>query len=168
MPLPHRRDVPGLALTGVVGIAIYMLRSTRERSASQLHLQFSGKHRTILTAGLSMVLLKERLRVWGWVGILICVLGASLITLSTGEGFHFSLGALFVLFAALAQSLYFVWQKPYLARYSALQCTTYAIWVGTLALLIFFPVCYRTCTRHHGLLPWQPSILGSFQPRLAM
>lgn len=140
MPLPHWRDVPGLALTGIVGIALYNVAlNTGEVSVSAGLAGFLVNTNPIITAGLSMILLRERLRIWGWIGILICVLGASLLSLSTSEGIHFSFAALLVFCAALAQSLYFVWQKPYLARYSALQCTTYAIWTGTLALLVFSP-----------------------------
>lgn len=140
MPMPRWRDVPGLALTGVVGIALYNVAlNTGEVSVSAGLSSFLVNTNPILTAGLSMILLRERLRIWGWMGILICVVGVLLISLSAGGGMHFSLGALFVLCAALAQSIYFVWQKPYLARYSALQCTTYAIWTGTLVLLVFSP-----------------------------
>lgn len=140
MPLPRWRDVPGLALTGVVGIACYNVAlNTGEISVSAGISSFLVSTAPIITAVLSLILLNERLRIWGWIGILISVFGSALITLSTGEGIHFSPGALFVLCAAVAHSLYFVLQKPYLARYSALQCATYAIWVGTLALLIFSP-----------------------------
>jgi drug/metabolite transporter (DMT)-like permease len=140
MPLPRWRDVPGFALTGIVGIALYNVTlNTGELSVSAGISSFLVSTAPILTAVLSLVLLRERLRIWGWVGILISVIGSSLITLSTGEGIHFSPDILFVLCAALAHSLYFVLQKPYLTRYSALQCTTYAIWAGTLALLIFSP-----------------------------
>lgn len=140
MPLPRWRDVPGLALTGIVGIALYNVAlNTGEVSVSAGLSSFLVNTNPILTAGLSMIVLRERLRIWGWIGILICVVGVLLISLSAGERMHFSPGALWILCAALAQSLYFVWQKPYLARYSALQCTTYAIWAGTLALLVFSP-----------------------------
>ena len=50
---------------------------------------------------------------------------------------HLSTGVLYVLVAALAQSLYFVLQKSYLTRYTALQCSSYAVWSGTLVLLFF-------------------------------
>ncbi|GHO50496.1 DMT family transporter [Ktedonospora formicarum] len=140
MPLPRWRDVPGLALTGIVGIALYnVVLNMGELSVSAGLSSFLVNTNPILTALLSMVFLKERLRIWGWVGILICVLGVSLISLSTGNGISFSPGALLILCAALAQSLYFVWQKPYLGRYTALQCTTYAIWAGTFVLLAFTP-----------------------------
>lgn len=140
MSLPQWRDLPGLTLTGVVGIAFYnVVLNTGELSVSAGISSFLVNTGPIITALLAMVLLKERLRPLGWGGILLSIIGVSIITLSTGEGIHLSVGVLFVLLAALAQSLYFVWQKPYLARYSALQCTTYAIWTGTLALLIFSP-----------------------------
>jgi drug/metabolite transporter (DMT)-like permease len=140
MPLPRWRDVPGLALTGVVGIALYNVAlNTGEASVSAGTSSFLVNINPIITAGLSVIFLRERLRLWGMGGMLICLFGASLVSLSTGEGIHFSVGVLFVLCAALAQSLYFLWQKPYLARYSALQCTTYAIWTGTLVLLVFAP-----------------------------
>lgn len=46
---------------------------------------------------------------------------------------------LLVLLAAFLQSLYFVLQKPYLKRYRPFEFTTYAIWAGTLGLLVFWP-----------------------------
>lgn len=140
MPLPRGRDIPGLAITGIVGIALYnVMLNTGELSVSAGISSFLVNTAPILTALLAMVFLKERLRIWGWVGILVCIIGVAIITSGTSDGFHFSAGIWFVLSAALAQSLYFVWQKPYLARYSPLQCTTYAIWIGTLALLVFSP-----------------------------
>jgi drug/metabolite transporter (DMT)-like permease len=140
MPLPRWRDMPGLALAGVVGIALYnVVLNTGEMSVSAGVSSFLVNIAPIITALLALVFLRERLRAWGWGGILLSVIGISIITWSTGEGIHFSAGILFILAAALTQGLYFVWQKPYLARYSALQCTTYAIWTGTLALLIFSP-----------------------------
>jgi drug/metabolite transporter (DMT)-like permease len=140
MPLPQWRDVPGLAFCGLIGIAIYNVAlNTGEVSVSASISSFLVNTAPILTALLSMLLLKERLSLWGWGGILVCLIGISLMTLSPGEGFHLSVGMLLILSAALAQSLSFVWQKPYLARYSALQCTTCTIWTGTLGLLLFFP-----------------------------
>jgi drug/metabolite transporter (DMT)-like permease len=63
----------------------------------------------------------------------------AIIAVNTSEHIRLSAGALYVLLAALAQSLFFVSQKPYLARYSAPQCASYSVWTGTFALLIFSP-----------------------------
>jgi drug/metabolite transporter (DMT)-like permease len=140
MPPPHWRDFPGLASTGVIGITFYnVMLNTGEVGTSAGIASFLVNTAPILTALLATVFLKERLRIWSWVGILICVAGVAIIAFGRGEGMRLSPGVLSVLFAALAQSLYFVLQKPYLARYSALQCTSYAVWAGTLALLLFSP-----------------------------
>ena len=140
MPLPDWRDLPALAFTGLVGIAVYNVAlNTGEISTSAGISSFLVSTSPIITALLATAFLKERLRVWGWLGILICITGVAIIAFNASEQIRLPAAALYVLLAALAQSLYFVSQKPYLARYSALQCTSYAVWSGTLALLIFAP-----------------------------
>jgi drug/metabolite transporter (DMT)-like permease len=44
-----------------------------------------------------------------------------------------------VLLASLAQSAYFVIQKPVLRTYRAIEVVSYVTWVGTLMLLVFLP-----------------------------
>ena len=140
MPLPDWRDLPALAFTGFVGIAVYNVAlNTGEVSTSAGVSSFLVNTAPIITALLATMFLRERLRVWGWSGILVCIAGVGIIAFNTSDQIRLSPGAFYVLLAALAQSLYFVSQKPYLARYSALQCTSYAVWTGTLALLIFAP-----------------------------
>jgi drug/metabolite transporter (DMT)-like permease len=125
MPLPRWRDLPGLLLTGIIGIALYnVMLNIGELSVSAGISSFLVNTSSIVTVLLALFLLNERLRIWGWVGIGICLLGVAITTLFMGDDLNLSLGALFVLCAAICQGLYFVWQKPYLKRYSALQCTT--------------------------------------------
>jgi drug/metabolite transporter (DMT)-like permease len=52
-------------------------------------------------------------------------------------GIRLSANGLWVLLAALATSVYFVLQKPYLARYGPAAFNAYAIWSGTLFMLPF-------------------------------
>ena len=138
IPLPRLRDLPGIALTGVVGISIYNIAlNTGEMSVSAGIASFLVNTTPIFTALLAFVLLHERLRLWGWIGIGISFIGVAVTAFGTREGLHLDVRATFVLMAALAQSIYFVSQKPYLKRYSAFQYTTYAIWFGTLFLLLF-------------------------------
>jgi drug/metabolite transporter (DMT)-like permease len=140
MPLPAWRDLPALAFTGLVGIAFYNVAlNTGELSTTAGVSSFLVNTAPIITALLATAFLRERLRAWGWFGILVSIIGVVIITSSTTREIRFSGGAWYVLAAALAQSLYFVAQKPYLARYSALQCTSYAVWTGTLGLLSFAP-----------------------------
>ncbi len=65
--------------------------------------------------------------------------GVALVTLGGHQGLAFSPGALLILGAALAESLFFVLQKPYLGKYSGLELTTYTIWVATLFLFVYAP-----------------------------
>ena len=141
IPLPRKRDVPGLLLSGVVGIALYNIAlNYGELSVSAGIASFIINTVPVMTTLLAMVWLKEFPRALAWIGIAISLLGVTIIAISTdNKGLHVSLGALLILLASLAGSCYFVWQKPYLARYSAVQCTTYGIWGGTLAMLLFSP-----------------------------
>jgi drug/metabolite transporter (DMT)-like permease len=56
-------------------------------------------------------------------------LGASFLALDRG--------ALYILLSALATSIFFVLQKPYLLKYGAMAFTFYIFWAGTGFLLVF-------------------------------
>jgi len=93
----------------------------------------------VFTALLATVLLGERLRALGWAGMAVSFMGATLISLDEGQGFVLDTGALPILLAAACVSFYFVFQKPYLSKYGALDFTTYAIWAGALLALVYLP-----------------------------
>jgi drug/metabolite transporter (DMT)-like permease len=138
MPLPHWRDLPGLALIGLSGITLYNLAlSYGQVTVPAGTASFLIASAPIWMALLATVAFREQLRGWGWLGILVSFGGVAVIGLGLQQGFRMDLHALVVLTAALAQSLYSLGQKPFLTRYSALQCTAYAIWAGTLFLLPF-------------------------------
>jgi drug/metabolite transporter (DMT)-like permease len=75
----------------------------------------------------------------GLEGIAVSFVGVIVIALGTKEGLYLDPRALVVLVVAIAQGVYIIGQKLYLARYNAFQFTTYAIWAGTLFLLVFSP-----------------------------
>ena len=140
MPMPHVRDIPALLLLGGAGISAYHVllnygEITVAAGAASL-LIGSGP---IFTALLSLVFVGERLGARGWIGMLISFVGVSLIAFSEGKGVRLDPGALLILLAALATSVYFVFQKPYHHKYSALQVTAYTLWAGTIILLVFLP-----------------------------
>jgi len=151
-----------------VGIAVYNVAlNTGENSTSAGVSSFLVNTAPIVTAFLATTFLRERLRIWGWLGILICIAGVAIIAFNSSQQIRLSAGSLYVLLAALAQGLYFVSQKPYLSRYTALQCTSYAVWTGTLALLIFSPGMVRdlqtaplSATIAAGYLGIFPAALG--------
>lgn len=141
MPLPNRRDLPGIMVTGLIGISLYniALNAGEQKIAAGVAsvIVASGP---IYTALIAMVWFKERLNRRGWMGILLSFSGVILIAL-VGQSGKVSLDwhALLVLGAAVMQAVYFVSQKPYLRTYGPLRFATYAIWAGTFFLLIFTP-----------------------------
>jgi drug/metabolite transporter (DMT)-like permease len=141
MPLPHWRDVPGIMATGFIGFTVYnvALNAGEQKIEAGVAsaIVASGP---IYTAIIASIWFKEKLNRRGWFGIMVSFGGVMLITL-VGQGSKFSLDwhALLVLTAAVMQALYFVGQKPFLRTYGPLRFATYAIWAGTLFLLIFTP-----------------------------
>jgi drug/metabolite transporter (DMT)-like permease len=93
----------------------------------------------VFTALLAVAFLGERLGPLGWIGTFVSFCGVALISLGEGGDFGVDPGALPILLAAVSESLFFVFQKRYLAKYGSLRFTTYAIWAGTLVMLVFAP-----------------------------
>ncbi len=144
MRLPARRDLLSIAVLGLVGITGYHVtlnigELTVTAGAASLLIAAVP----IFSALLATVALRERLTVWGWVGIVVSFAGVALIALGegsrSGSGFRFDPGAALILLSAMCSALYFVFQKPLLRRYTSLEFTTYSIWAGTLAMLVFLP-----------------------------
>jgi drug/metabolite transporter (DMT)-like permease len=93
----------------------------------------------VLTALLASVVLRERLTRWGWAGIAIALAGTVILIAGQGETVDITAGAALVALAALSEAIYFVWQKPFLRRYSGLQLATYSLWAATIPFVIFTP-----------------------------
>lgn len=144
MPLPRRQDMPGMAMIGFVGFSFYNVAlNAGEQQISAGTASLLVASAPIFVALFAVSFFRERLRGWAKVGILLSFVGVAIISISPGEQLEISFSALLVLAAAIAQAVYSVAQKPYLRRYSALQVTAYAVWFGTLFLLVFSPQLWR-------------------------
>ena len=140
MPLPERRDLPRLALLGFLGFSAYNVAlNAGEVGVSAGVASFIVASAPILMALGSTTFFGEKLKRWGWIGIAICFIGVSIISLSSGEGFRLEPAALLVLAAAVCQASYSVGQKTMLKKYGARRFVTYAIWAGAAFLLVFLP-----------------------------
>lgn len=138
--LPSRRDLPALVASGLLGITLcnlgmtYGTRTVTAGSASML-----ASLGPVFAALLATLFLHERLRLWGWVGILVSFGGVATIALGEGGGVRLEMGAGFLTFGALAQGISFVVQKAVVGRYGPVALISYTIWFGTLPLLVFAP-----------------------------
>jgi drug/metabolite transporter (DMT)-like permease len=93
----------------------------------------------VITALLATAFTGERLTLLGWIGTFVSLAGVSLIVLGRAESLEFTQGALLVFLAAIATSVYFVFQKPLTKRVTSTQFTVYGIMAGTVPLLVFLP-----------------------------
>jgi drug/metabolite transporter (DMT)-like permease len=136
--LPPRSDWPAIAVLGLLGMTVYQL--TLGFAMTRIP---AGAAAVIIalapgvTSALAALRLGERLTARMGVGLAVAFAGVVLVMLGTGRALHFEPMALLVLVSVLASSIYFVWQKPLLARTSPLGFTTLSIFAGTLGLLPF-------------------------------
>jgi drug/metabolite transporter (DMT)-like permease len=132
---PALRDLPWLVITGLFGIAIYNLAlnwgQTRVSAGAASLLIASTP---IWTALLAMIGLGEHVTPAGWGGILMSFVGVGIIAKAEGEGLYFSPQALVILIAAISGGIYNALVKHFVGRYSALECTAYSIWFGTVLM----------------------------------
>lgn len=100
----------------------------------------------IFAALMAAFFLSERITWLGWLGMIVCLIGAAIISFGeTGEAVgvagprgeaFFGYGPLTLLFSAVAGAAYFTIQKPYLHRYSSHEINCYS--VGTASLLFLW------------------------------
>lgn len=138
--MPSRAHLARIVACGLTGMAGYqVLLNAGERTVSAGTASMVVNTGPVFAALLAFALLKERIGGRGWIGIALGFAGAVTITFAQGGSLRPSVDALLVLAAALAQSLYFVLQKPLLSHYSGFEVTCYATWVGAVAMLPALP-----------------------------
>ena len=162
--LPETRDLGRLFITGVIGISVYNVAlNYGELTTTAGEACFIVNMAPLLTALMGFYLLKEKIRFHFGVGLVISFLGVSIIAFSFSNGIAFKQGFLFILMAAIAQSLYFVLQKPLLKKYTPMEVTCYCLWSGTIALfpfgysffgkIIHVDLQYSLCATYLGIFP---------------
>ncbi|MBZ9750859.1 DMT family transporter [Deinococcus sp. HMF7604] len=140
LPVPPLADLGRIALLSFSGITLYHLcLNYGEVSVPAGTASLIIAAGPVITALLATRYGGERLNSLGWLGTLVSLAGVVLIVLGGGQGVQFTHGALLILAAALFTSLYFVFQKPLLARMNPLHFTVWSLLLGTVPLLAFLP-----------------------------
>ncbi len=144
--LPKKEDMIKILFLGWIGISIYHIGVTfGEQTISAGTAGMLIGSAPVFTALIAVMVLKERLGFFGWIGLGIGLTGIILITLgSAGPALDISGGAFLVLMAAFATSIFFVFQKPFLKRYRPIELTAYFTWAGTLPFFCFFPGLFQS------------------------
>lgn len=134
--LPPRQDWPAVVLLSLIGNTAYQLCLVYSMT------RISGGSAAMVLAlvpGVASVLavlrLKEHLSRRAVLGLGIAFAGTLFVTLGRGHSIKFEPLAMLVFVSVLCSSTYFVFQKPLLARTSALGFTAASMFVATLSFL---------------------------------
>jgi drug/metabolite transporter (DMT)-like permease len=125
---------------GVLGIAIYNValnQGERVVSAGVSGFIVVGQMPVVVSL-LAVFFLKERIRLLGILGFFISLFGLCLMVMSEQETGALEMGVPYLLIAVLSGSIQTICQKNFLKKFSAIEVVSYAIWGGTLALLILY------------------------------
>jgi drug/metabolite transporter (DMT)-like permease len=139
---PARKDVLFMVLAGFIGIAFcHVSLNYGEITVAAGTASFLIGTVPIFSTLLAALVLRERLGIRKAAGIIVSFAGVMLITVGQGRGlkFSFDFGTTLILMSAIALSIFFVLQKPYLPKYSAVEFMCYTMWSGTIFLLVFLP-----------------------------
>ncbi|MBO1349686.1 MAG: DMT family transporter [Hormoscilla sp. GUM202] len=140
MPMPKLEDVPLISFCGFIGIAIYnFMLNTGELTVSAGLSSFINSTQAGFIALLAVFFFNEGLKMVGWIGLGLCILGVGIMSFTKGDIVYLSIGILFVFISTLSTSLYSVLQKPLLQKYTVIQFISYAIWVGAICLFFLAP-----------------------------
>ena len=137
-PLPARSDLGLVALLGLFGFCFYNLginfgEKTVDAGTGSLLISFQP----ILVIIIGVLLRRETVSLAAWIGILISMAGVIMTAMGGSVGLTLNLGTILILGAALSSAIQTLINKALTRRYSALDVTTWAIWIGTLGLLPF-------------------------------
>lgn len=139
--LPAKEDLISIIFLGLIGISGYHVFNTFGQltvAAGTAGMLIGSA--PIFTTILAILVLKERLGKLGWCGLILGFIGITLIALGSGDTmFDISPGLFLILLAAVATSIFFVYQKALFQKYTALELTAYFTWVGTIPFFIFTP-----------------------------
>lgn len=142
--LPDLKDIPVIFIFGALGFTIYHIAlNYGEKTVNAGSASLIVSVTPIVTAILASVFLNEKMKLNGWIGGVISFIGIVLISLSQGDSIQLNSGGLFILIAAVSESLFFVFQNSYLKKYGFLPFTIYTILSSTVCMLIFSPGIYQ-------------------------
>ena len=136
--IPDIKDIPGCFALGLLGIAAYnLLLNYGEQTVDAGLASFIINTSPFIAVIWVAVTKQEKLANSDWGGLILSFIGVAIIIFSSNRNLSLSIDALLIFGAAVGQSIYFVLQKKMLQRYSPLELTAYAIWIGTVIMLFF-------------------------------
>ncbi|HGA0509860.1 TPA: DMT family transporter [Bacillus pacificus] len=142
--LPDLKDIPAIFIFGALGFTFYHIAlNYGEKTVNAGSASLIVSVTPIVTAIFASVFMNEKMKLNGWIGGVISFIGIAFISFSQGDAIQLNSGGLFILLAAISESLFFVFQSLYLKKYGFLPFTIYTILSSTVCMLIFLPGMYQ-------------------------
>lgn len=164
---PQGREWPRLLLAAGLGIVAYnLLLNSGQRTVSAGAASFIANTAPAMTALLAVLLLGERLRVWAWPGMALSLAGVGLIAAAQPGGLHLGAGALQILGSAACLAVFFIVQRPLLARLGGLRTAAWVIVLGGALLLPWLPAGLAQAQQASTAGIWTVVALGLFPAAL--
>lgn len=138
--LPKAKDIPYFFMLGALGISIYHTAlnfGEVQVSAGAAALILATV--PALSAIFARFILKDKLPLLAWFGIIISFCGVVLISIGDSASFGLNGYAMLIMLAAVVAAFANVLQKPMFKEYKAIEVSAYMTWAGTSLLLIFLP-----------------------------
>lgn len=137
--MPAKQDIPIFILSAAIGFSVYQLIFNKGisllTSATACIIIATAP---VITAVFARILLKEKIRAGGWIGMMICFVGVLVLMMWNGV-FSINTGIIWMLAAAGLLAGYTLLQRKLTRSYTALQCTAYSIIIGAAMLLLVMP-----------------------------
>ena len=155
---PEKRDIPKFLIAGALGFTLYMItfnQASKSLTAATGSVVIASA--PILTALSARIIFKEKIRLLGWIAIIVEFIGILVLTLWNGI-ISVNAGIVWMFGAAICISSYNLLQRSLLKKYSALQSTAYSVLAGTLFLLWYLP----DATVQFGNAPLQQLLVMGF------
>ena len=128
--------LPNFIFLGFIGITVYNLAlNYGEQTISAGAASFIINTVPIFTTILALIYLREQIQPKVYLGILLSFTGIGCIGFAESKTTQLNIGIWVLLIAAIAQSIFFVYQKILLQRYTPFTLICYSIWIGTLSML---------------------------------
>lgn len=136
----HRwQDKLSVMSLGILGFAVYnVFLNYGARSVDAGVASFIISSVPVFVPLLVGLIYRERLSFYAKLGFAISVAGVLLIMLSVSTS-SLNIGAVFVFIAAFSGAIYTILQKRLIKEFNPIEFTAWAIWGGTLVMLVYTP-----------------------------
>jgi len=166
--IPEKKDLPLFALGGLLGIFLYAwLFITGTNTVPSGVSSFLIASAPVFTSLLSIFILKEKVKLFSWIGMLVSLLGLVMISASQMQGFVMNIGVVLLVGASIATSSYIIIQRRLTRKYTPLETTAYSVFFGTLFMLVFLPGLIREMPGTPLIVNLIPVYLGIFPAAIA-